>query len=424
MANFKRSGLPVIQYHPVIKIDETGEHYGNEYGEVVEAKEENLPSKVMYDPSILRRPKKPATLSPLVQNEDRRASITMPDDLLLFPASSRMSHRRESAISQLSVLSTTPNRRESVFQPLDITDRRVSFMGPEPTQFPTTVNDITRQLMRRRKVKNPRQFMARRKVSTTAWVCFGLIVLSFVVTLIIFLAPGWGHTLEIKGWNQVAEGIMYGDYGLWFACYHLHDDFQHHLPHVCELIGDLPAVPMWYKACQAMAIIILLASIGAVSTISVYAFSMRFNKNRNMIAASCSFCLLAGLTGTILFIVFCVKFIQEAYWCKTCMSGSMQVLEYKLHYAFIMGCAVSGFWYMGVLFCLIEWCSLRIKKKKLPYMQYVISTRPPGQYPPGRGRLYSQNSDFIGGRGRTFSQDSNYSFVQLPQVLPTAYHVW
>ncbi len=123
------------------------------------------------------------------------------------------------------------------------TGQRVSFMGPSPSQFPTTQqNDDNGELVPMKNVRTPRQYMARRNISRLAWFCFAIAVFSLLVTMTIFVAPGWGRTLEIKGF-VVAEGVMYGDYGLWFACWFLNEDIEYWKAHDCELIANIPNVP-------------------------------------------------------------------------------------------------------------------------------------------------------------------------------------
>jgi len=84
----------------------------------------------------------------------------------------------------------------------------------------------------------------------------------------------------------------------------------------------------------------------------------------------------------ILFIVFCVFFLRTAYWC--CFSGAMQILEFQLHYAFIMGCAVTAFWFFTAIICIVEYMGLKKKSKTDRYMMRVMSTRR-GMPPPQMG---------------------------------------
>lgn len=42
-----------------------------------------------------------------------------------------------------------------------------------------------------------------------------------------------------------------------------------------------------------------------------------------------------------LFTVWCVLFLNSVYWC--CPSGAMQMLEWRLHYCFVLACVLPAF---------------------------------------------------------------------------------
>ncbi len=90
---------------------------------------------------------------------------------------------------------------------------------------------------------SPRAYMKRRSASCLAWACFILALLSFLLMLVVFAAPGWGYTLEIRGTDH-REGYMYGYYGLWYACWMLDPEMAYWDVHTdCELMTDLQNVP-------------------------------------------------------------------------------------------------------------------------------------------------------------------------------------
>jgi len=225
-------------------------------------------------------------------------------------------------------------------------------------------------------VMNPRRYMSRRTVSPLAWVTLVCIIITFLLFLFTFVSPYWSRTKEIQGFDGVSEGIMYGRYALWYGCWSLDEDqnFWDSIKFTdCELLLDMNFIPSWLRGCQALAAIELVIFICILSFQSIYICSMKYNRSTTLSTLVIVLCVTGALVNVPLFVSWCVMFLRQAKWC--CLSGAMQILEYRLHASFIISCVVTGFLFACAFVALLEMRTLRRSDQEKRYMQRVRSTR-------------------------------------------------
>lgn len=234
-------------------------------------------------------------------------------------------------------------------------------------------------------VMNPRKYMSRRTVSPLAWVTLVCIIITFILFLFTFVSPYWAQTKEIKGFDGVFEGIMYGKYAIWYGCWTLDEDqnFWETIKFTdCELLLDMNFIPSWLRGCQALAVIELIIFICILSFHSIYICSMKYNRNKTLSSLVVGLCITGALVNVPLFVSMCVMFLRQAKWC--CFSGAMQIMEYRLHASFIISCVVTGFLFGCAYVALLEMRTLRKSDQMKRYMQRVRSTRKQQPYAPSK----------------------------------------
>jgi len=264
---------------------------------------------------------------------------------------------------------------EGSVRPQEVRGPRVSMVSRPPTVRTSTVYQKPAAFWKQFDMS---EYMQSRMVHPLAWTTFAFLLISLLLLLVMFAAPGWAKTLEIRAQDSFFEGEMNGYYGIWYACWTLlerPDGYEFGVRTDCELLADLRTVPAWMKGAQAVLSLALFSCAASLCSVGAYIFSKVQNEKKVVIGASAVFSLASGVCCAILFIVYCLSFLRQAKWC--CVAQA-QVVTWELSYCFMLCCINTVVFWAAAITGWMEIRRLRKIERKKAYFEEVYNTRAPG----------------------------------------------
>jgi len=207
--------------------------------------------------------------------------------------------------------------------------------------------------------------MAERTVNPLAWVVLVFVILGIFIIIITMVAPGWALTLEVRAQESWFEGEMHGKYGLWYACWSLVES-NAYTRTSCELMVDLKRVPAWFNGVQGLGGLSIFLAAGCIGSTLMYICSKRMNEKYSLFTGVGWLCFITGFCIFIQAGVFCGLFLYHAKWC--CDQQAM-IVEWKLHYCFILACGnIIVYWAAAIT----AWMEVRRVKFEIKEENYLM----------------------------------------------------
>ncbi|ELU13594.1 hypothetical protein CAPTEDRAFT_224961 [Capitella teleta] len=186
-------------------------------------------------------------------------------------------------------------------------------------------------------------FWKERSVSRLTLISFLHLNIANVLTLLVFLAPGWGWTQEISGTDALA-GEYYGFYGVWFTCWG--DVEGNARREVCELTTTLP-MPSFWGSFQAMSVVTALSGMFSFIACMTYICVQTMNKKSSLVLLYAFLTGLTGLFSTSWIVVFAVGFHDSSWNCCD-PDLQRQVVQYHLWYCFVFAVMAALFYFAAL----------------------------------------------------------------------------